>query len=105
MGEYTLAMRYQQKALEIAEGSDTVDELETARLCNNISLICWNMGKLEQALEYSLKAVKVVEKVLGETHPSTIITYGNLADIYAEMGDTDKANIYDQKWKAGQPEA
>ncbi len=97
MGKYLLAIEYQQKALEIAEGSDTVDELETARLCNNISLICWNMGKLEQALEYSLKALDVREKMLDTEHPSTATSYNNIALIYHDMGKLEQALEYSLK--------
>jgi len=97
MGNYLLAMEYQQKALEIAEGSDTVDELETARLYNNIALIYWNMGKLEQALEYSLKDLAVTEKLLGTEHPNTATTYNNIALIYTDMGKLEQALEYSLK--------
>ncbi len=96
-----MSLQYQQKALEIAEGSDTVGELETALLCNNIAMLYQDMSYLPKALDYSLKALTICEKVLGEAHPHTIAAYGNLADIYAKMG----ANIYKQKRTAGQPEA
>ena len=97
MGNYTLAMRYLQKALEIAEGSDTVDELETARLYNNIATIYYNMGDLPKALEYSLKALAVSEKLLGTEHPNTATTYNNIALIYQDMGDYDRALEYSLK--------
>ncbi|MBQ8010000.1 MAG: ATP-binding protein, partial [Oscillospiraceae bacterium] len=97
MGKYTLAMRYLQEALEIAEGSDTVNELETARLCNNIALIYMDMGKLEQALEYSLKTLAVTEKLLGTEHPSTATTYNNIATIYWNTGKLEQALEYSLK--------
>ncbi len=97
MGKYPLAIEYQQKALEIAEGSDTVDELGTAELFNNISLIYKDMGNLGQALEYSLKDLAVTEKLLGKEHPSTATTYNNIALIYKHMGKLEQALEYSLK--------
>lgn len=84
-----MSLQYQQKALEIAEGSDTVGELETVLLCNNIA----GYGRPSEGSGLFAESLTIGEKVFGEAHPHTIAAYGNLADIYGKMG----ANIYKQK--------
>ena len=51
-------------------------------------------GDYPLALEYYQKALAIREKVLGLEHPSTAITYNNLAGVYEDQGDYPLALEY-----------
>ncbi len=51
------------------------------------------MGEYQKAEPLYLKTLKINEKILGEEHPSTAISYNNLAGIYETMGEYKKAEL------------
>ena len=57
------------------------------------------MSNYDKALEYAHKAERIWEVVLGAAHPYTQTAYRNLAEIYRETGDTEKAQEYMLKLK------
>ncbi len=48
-------------------------------------------GAISKGRAFYLKALKIREKVLGEEHPHTATSYGNLAGLYEIMGENKKA--------------
>ena len=54
-------------------------------------------GEYEKALEYYGKALEIVERTLGNDHPSTATTYNNMAGVYKAQGDYEKALEYYEK--------
>jgi pentatricopeptide repeat protein len=54
-------------------------------------------GNYEDALEYDEKSREIREKVLGKGHPSTAITYNNMAGVYANQGEYETALEYYRK--------
>ena len=64
---------------------------DVSTLANNLSTIYQDMGQLEQALEFGLKANTICEKVLSENHPNLASSYHNLSQIYKDMGQLEQA--------------
>ena len=50
-----------------------------------------NKGELDKALKYYHKSLVIRLKTIGETHPSVIIFYINIANVYTGKGEFDKA--------------
>jgi len=53
-----------------------------------------NSGEYEKAKEYYLKALQIRKDVLGENHPDTAASYGNLGRLYGKTGEYEKAKEY-----------
>jgi tetratricopeptide (TPR) repeat protein len=68
-----------------------------ATLANNLSLIYQDLGQLDRALEFQLKAVEIREQVLDKNHPDIAQSYNNLSMIYQDLGQLDRARPYAQK--------
>ncbi|MGE5342081.1 MAG: toll/interleukin-1 receptor domain-containing protein [Candidatus Omnitrophota bacterium] len=67
-------------------------DTELATLANNLSTIIYqNMGQLDRALEFQLKAIEIQKAVLDPQHSLLATSYNNLSQIYRTMGQWDRA--------------
>jgi tetratricopeptide (TPR) repeat protein len=66
-------------------------------LANQLSLLYKDMGQLDRALEYQLKAMAIREKILSADHPSLAQSYNNLSAIYFNLGRIQEALDYAQR--------
>jgi tetratricopeptide (TPR) repeat protein len=64
---------------------------KVATLANNLSARYRDLGQLEKALEFQLKALEISEQVLAKNHPSLATSYNNVSTIYQDMGQLEKA--------------
>ena len=62
-----------------------------ATLANNLSSIYKDLGQLDRALEFQLKAVEIREQVLDKNHPDIAQSYNNLSMIYRDLGQLERA--------------
>ena len=69
----------------------------TAQSYNNVGYAYGNLGDEKTALEYLLKALKIMEEVLGEKHPYTAQSYNNVGYAYIKLGDEKTALEYFSK--------
>jgi tetratricopeptide (TPR) repeat protein len=67
------------------------NDKELATLSNNLSLRLKDLGALDKAFEFQLKALKIREEVLDKNHPSLATSYNNLSTIYQALGQPEKA--------------
>lgn len=58
-----------------------------AKIYMMISKIYKDMGEYPKSLNTTFKAVSIREKIYGENHPSTIISYHNIGILYTLMND------------------
>ena len=54
---------------------------KTIMLPKNMGVVLQEMEDYEETLDYYQQALRVQEKVLGKTHPSTLITIMNMATV------------------------
>jgi hypothetical protein len=73
------------------------NDKELATLSNNLALMYRDLGSLEKALEFQLKALKIYEEVLDKNHPYLATSYNNLALIYSDLKDYKSAVQYEKK--------
>ena len=95
--DYTKALEYLEKALDIREQVLGSNHPDTATTYNNVAGALRAQGDSEDALRYFKKALEIREHVLGSDHPSTATTYNNIAGIFREMGNYSKALEYYKK--------
>ena len=50
-----------------------------------------------KTLPYFRKALSIRERVLGKDHPDTALMYNNMAEVYKEQGEYEKALEYYEK--------
>ena len=94
---YSQAIEYHKKTLEIRKNVFGVKHPKSARSYNNIGHDYYRMGDYPQALQYYQKALEILKEVLGVEHPNTAGSYVNIGVIYYKMGDYPLALKYQKK--------
>jgi PAS domain S-box-containing protein len=88
-GNYYEAMVFQQKALDAARKLQSDPDI--VQEYNRIGIIYKNLGLYNDALEYFLKAITILEKN-GDTNDGDIANlYNNLGNVYRKRGDLELA--------------
>ena len=62
-----------------------------AALNLSLSIICLDLGKYEDALQFQLKALVIQEKILDKNHPDIATSYDNLAGVHQALGKFEDA--------------
>ena len=60
-------------------------------------LIIVTIGKYDEALVYYKDALDARRSILGNTHPSTLVSISNMGNILKAQGKTNSRNIITQK--------
>lgn len=102
-GKADKAIYYFRQALKIREKLD--EPRAEAVLMNNIGASYFSIGKFELALKYYFDALDALEAALDKTpdvykrdvERSIDVSYGNIAKVYASIGDRHKALFYRKK--------
>ena len=88
-------MNFEEKKREIARLEKRLQEVgdqeEEALLLNHLGFLYSEQGEYEEALPLYQKALKILEKTLGESHLGTAASYNNLAELYKFTGAYKKA--------------
>lgn len=85
----SLALEHYHMALAIH-----TDDLEVARCYAGIADVCMRQGRLQESLDYQLKALDLRKMLLQPTHPDLASSYNGLANVYGEQGKHDTALEY-----------
>ena len=70
MGEYSKALEFYQKSLEINQNILPLNHLEFSIIYNNIGLSHAHIGDHWKALEFYEKSLEIQRKILPENHPN-----------------------------------
>jgi tetratricopeptide (TPR) repeat protein len=92
--DYNLALRFEQKAIDICKYLWDDNHTLLANSYNNIAITYGKLGDHQTALSFNLKAIAIFEKVLDKNHPDLATSYGNIATIYNGLGDYQKSLSY-----------
>ncbi len=68
-----------------------VDPTDQACRFHDLAVSCRAQGKLEQAESYALRSLKIFEKACGPQHPDIANVANNLAGVYEDKGEYDRA--------------
>jgi PAS domain S-box-containing protein len=91
-GNYYEAMVFQQKALEAAQNLQSDPDI--VQEFNRIGIIYKNLGLYNDALEYFLKAINILERIGDTTGQDIANLYNNIGNVYRKRGDLELALEY-----------
>ncbi|CAF4341580.1 unnamed protein product, partial [Rotaria sordida] len=81
MGDYSKALEFYGKDLEITTKALPPNHPDLATPYNNIGLVYNNMGDYSKALEFYEKSLKIREKALPPNHPDLAQAYKNIGPV------------------------
>ena len=84
-GNLTEALKYNRRALAVAEKALGPQHPGVAIAANNIGSTLQQQGDLPGALEYTQRALTILESAYGPAHPNTKTVAQNLTNIREEM--------------------
>lgn len=93
-GNYTMALEYHNKALDIIRKTVGEAHPTVARRYNNIGAIYSKRGDYAKAEEYLEKALWARMAMFGEWHPEVATSYHNLGTVYYNQGKFNRALEY-----------
>ncbi|CAF1668410.1 unnamed protein product, partial [Adineta ricciae] len=96
-GDYKMAIKYYEKALEINEKTLPSNHPHLAASYSNIGGVYKNMGEYSKALSFYEKALEINEKTLPSNHPNLATSYNNIGTVYKNMGEYSKALSFYEK--------
>mgnify|MGYP002384482041 CR=1 FL=1 len=96
-GEYSKALEYYEKSLEISKKTLPANHPNLATSYNNIGSVYCSMGEYSKALEYYEKSLEIRKKTLPTNHPDLATSYNNIGSVYYSMGEYSKALEYYEK--------
>ncbi|CAF3830391.1 unnamed protein product [Rotaria sp. Silwood1] len=91
MGEYSQALLYYQKALNINEKILPPNHPHLATSYLNIGNVNSNMGEYLKALSSYERSLEIKKIALPPNHPDLAISYFNIGSVYYSMGEYSKA--------------
>lgn len=90
-GDFDAAATYYQRAQSIFESLGEEHALDLATVCNNQGSLCTAVGQPELGRDFHLAALKLRKDHLPDHHPDIGQSACNLAVVYHDLGDTEKA--------------
>ncbi|CAF1117988.1 unnamed protein product [Adineta steineri] len=94
MGEYSKALLYKEKALEIYQKTLPSNHPDLTISYGLIGNVYDNMGEYSKALLFYEKDLEICQKTLPSNHPSLAVSDNNIAGVYYSMKDYAKALSY-----------
>jgi len=83
--EFGLALEAFNEALTIAQADPSMEEIELAKLYNDIALCYYHLFDASQAYDYLKRSIAIKERLLDPTASTLEVARANLKDIESEM--------------------
>ena len=94
MTEYSKALEFLQKALEIRQQSQHPNQSNLAASYRSIAVVHCDMGEYSKALEFYQKTLEIQQKTLPPNHSNLAATYRNIASVHDKMGEYRNALLF-----------
>ncbi|CAF1510303.1 unnamed protein product, partial [Rotaria sp. Silwood1] len=91
LGEYSKALLYYEKSLDINKKILSPNDLSLASSYNNIGNVYNNMGDYSKALSSHERSLEIRKIALPPNHPDLASSYLNIGSVYYSMGEYSKA--------------
>jgi tetratricopeptide (TPR) repeat protein len=95
--DYTQAIWYYEKAIEIRQKTIFSNHPDLAYSYNNIGLVYSDMGECSKPLSYYRKALQIQQEILPTNHPDLAISFTNIGSMYVDTGEYSKALTFYEK--------
>ena len=103
LGEYAAAERQLRRGLELRRTALGNMHQETVWLMNQLALLHWRQGRLNEAEPLSREAYDVGLQLLGPSHPDVLAYEMNLANLFRAKGRyTEAEPLYERNLEAKQ---
>jgi len=97
LGDYSLALKFALKGLEICEKTYRKFDERTATFINKTGMCYDGLADYQKALEYFNKSLAMNKKLLGKSNPYTATSYNNIGLCYSRLSEYQKALKYNNK--------
>ena len=94
IGEYSKALSYYERSLEIRKVALPPNHPHLATSYNNIGMVYMNMGEYSKALSYYERSLEIRKVALPPNHPDLATFYNNIGLVYDNIGEYSKALSY-----------
>ncbi|CAF4060731.1 unnamed protein product [Rotaria sordida] len=91
IGEYSKAITFYERAIDIYKKMSPPSQLNLAAAYNNIGSVYDNMGEYSKALSSYERALEIQKIALPPNHPDLATSYNNIGNVYNNMGEYSKA--------------
>jgi serine/threonine protein kinase/Tfp pilus assembly protein PilF len=100
LGAHDLALRQQERALQLRRQELGPDHQDTVGIMNDLGIIFHSLGKFREAEKLFAETVEVKRRTLGPEHPITLRSVNNLAVIQSEQGRyEDASKLAKETWE------
>jgi len=96
-GQYAQAAVAAHTAYNLAESTWGPDDINTADSMLKLGIINETLGNLEQAKEYMLGSLVILETQLDPNHEDVAVVLTNLANVHFEEKQADKAELFHKR--------
>ena len=97
MGEYSKALSYYERDLEISKQVLPPNHSNLGTSYNNIAGVHYNVGEYSKALLFYKRSLEIYKVALPPDHPDLATSYNNIGMVYYNMSDYSKAiSSYEQ---------
>ena len=91
MGEYSKALSYHKRSLEIRNVALPQNHPDLATSYNNVGGVHYNMGEYSKALSSYERSLEIKKVALPPNHSGLARSYNNIGNVYSQMGEYSKA--------------
>ena len=95
--DYTSALRYYEKSLELRQNALQVNHIELGTCYNNIGIVYQKLGRNNEALSCFQKALGVYQKLGSVYGPNLAFCYNNIGLVHSALGQYVDALAYYEK--------
>jgi tetratricopeptide (TPR) repeat protein/tRNA A-37 threonylcarbamoyl transferase component Bud32 len=96
LARHEAGLQWGKTALPLARGPNG-DPRDVARELNSIGSVLREQGKLEEALDHSLRALAIRQEALDPRHPTLASSFDSIANVLLQQGKLEEALDYSQR--------
>lgn len=97
LGKFDLADKYIKEAFLVVVTLHGEDSVGAAVILNSMGMLYKKQNKFERAIDAYERALKIREEHLGLSHPDTLACRHNIAEVYIQWANPEKAREYIEK--------
>ncbi|CAF3954792.1 unnamed protein product [Rotaria sp. Silwood1] len=97
LGDYTGAISYFQKSIEVYEKKSIMNDPHLAASYTNLGLVYANLGEYSKAISWYENGLAVRQKILPPNHADLADSYSKIGSVYCNLEEYEKALSFHDK--------